>query len=152
LHQALVQVFTDLSTVQPLLVIIEDVHWCDDASLEFLLFLARRFRELHLLLLLTYRDDEVNPVLADFLAHIDRERLTTEFRLPRLTAETVSMMLRAIFAMERLPRGEFVDAIHNLSEGNPFFIEEILKSLVAEGDIFLADGKWERKSSWDCCF
>jgi DNA-binding CsgD family transcriptional regulator len=145
LHQALVQLLAGLSAAQPLLFIIEDIHWCDDASLEFLSFLARRLSGQPLLLLLTYRDDEVGTALDQFLAHLDRERLTTEFRLPRLTVETVGTMVRAIFEMERAPRNEFVDAIYNLSEGNPFFIEEMLKSLVASGDIFITDGKWGRK-------
>jgi DNA-binding CsgD family transcriptional regulator len=145
LHGALIQLVSDLSLVTPLIVIVEDVHWCDDASLEFLLLLVRRLTNLHVLLVLTYRDDEISPALATFLAQLDRERLTTEFRLPRLTAEGVGRMVSAIFELERQPRSEFVGAIHNLSEGNPFFIEEILKSLVAAGDIFLTDGKWERK-------
>lgn len=145
LHQALIQLFSILASKQPLLLIVEDIHWCDDASLEFLLALTRRMSHQRLLLLLTYREDEISGSLAGFLAQLDRERITTEFRLPRLTVETVAVMVRAIFAMEHNPRGEFVDALHTLSEGNPFYIEEMLKSLVIKGDIFLADGKWEHK-------
>lgn len=145
LHQALLDLFNTLSAAHPLLVIIEDLHWCDDASLEFLLFLARRMENVRLLLLMTFRDDEVAGVLAAFLAQLDRGRLATEFRLPRLTPDIVSIMMRAIFGAESTPPADFVQAVYTLSEGNPFFIEEMLKSLLAEGDIFLADGKWERK-------
>ncbi len=145
LHETLAALLTSLSAAAPLLLIVEDIHWCDDASLDFLLFLARHLDRARVFLVLTYRDDEVGTALAQFLAQLDRGRLTTEFRLPRLTAETVGAMVRAIFSMERVPRGEFVDAVYTLSEGNPFFIEEMLKSLVAEGDIFLSDGRWERK-------
>lgn len=145
LHQALIQLFSRLSDKQPLLLIVEDIHWCDDASLEFLLMLTRQVNTQRMLLLLTYRDDEINETLSNLLVQLDRERNTTEFRLPRLSLEVVAEMVRAIFAMERNPRGDFVDALHTLSEGNPFFIEEVLKSLVADGDIFLADGKWEPK-------
>ncbi len=144
LDEALTQIMVGLSTT-PTLLIIEDIHWCDDASLEFLSFLARRLERNRLLLLLTYRDDEVNTTLEQFLAQLDRGRLTTEFRLPHLSTEMVAGMMRAIFGMERAPRGEFVDAVYHLSEGNPFFIEEMLKSLVSAGDIFLAEGKWDRK-------
>lgn len=145
LHQALIQLFSSLAGKQPLLLIVEDIHWCDDAALEFLLVLTRRMSHQRLLLILTYREDEISGSLASFLAQLDRERIITEFRLPRLTVETVAAMVRAIFAMDRNPRGEFVDALHSLSEGNPFYVEEMLKSLVITGDIFLADGKWERK-------
>ena len=54
-------------------------------------------------------------------------------------------MLRATFTLDRPARAEFLDAIYTLTEGNPFYVEELLKSLVAAGDIFYADGAWERK-------
>jgi tetratricopeptide (TPR) repeat protein len=54
-------------------------------------------------------------------------------------------MLRAIFALPRPVRVETLDAIYSLTEGNPFFVEEILKSLITAGDIFYADGLWDRK-------
>jgi DNA-binding CsgD family transcriptional regulator len=145
LHQSLVQFFSTFAGRPSLLLIVEDVHWCDDASLEFLLVLTRHISHQQLLLILTYREDAISESLAGFLAQLDRERITTEFQLSRLTIETVAAMVRAIFAMERNPRGEFVDALYSLSEGNPFYVEEMLKSLVITGDIFLVDGKWERK-------
>lgn len=55
-------------------------------------------------------------------------------------------MLRVIFELTRPVRTEFLDAIYDLSEGNPFFIEEVLKSLVATGDIFYVEGRWDRKA------
>src|SRR5204863_6865060 len=58
----------------PLLLIIEDLHWSDEASLEVLLALARNVPAQPMLMLLTYRSDEVGPELAAFLAAIDRER------------------------------------------------------------------------------
>src|SRR5262249_6451997 len=53
-----VQFLIDLAGQQPLLLVIEDLHWCDEASLEFLLMLARRIVDRPVLLLLTYRDNE----------------------------------------------------------------------------------------------
>lgn len=54
-------------------------------------------------------------------------------------------MVRTLFQQRQPIRSEFLYTLHSLSEGNPFFIEEILKSLVATGDIFQADGSWTRK-------
>jgi steroid delta-isomerase-like uncharacterized protein len=54
-------------------------------------------------------------------------------------------MLRAIFGLKRPVRAEFLQAIYNLTDGNPFYIEEVLKSLIAAGDIFYARGYWDRK-------
>jgi predicted ATPase len=55
-------------------------------------------------------------------------------------------MLRAIFALPRSARLELPDSIYALTEGNPFFVEEILKSLITAGDIFYIDDHWDRKS------
>ncbi len=145
LFEVLTQVVVGRSAAGPLLVIIEDLHWSDDISLEFLLHLARRIAGLPVLLLLTYRSDEVRPSLRHFLAQLDRERLAVELSLPRLALAEVEGMLRAIFDMRRPARLEFVEALYALTDGNPFFVEEVLKSLTSAGDIFYADGTWSRK-------
>ncbi len=54
-------------------------------------------------------------------------------------------MLRAIFTLPRQVQEDFLDALYTLTEGNPFFIEEVLKSCVATGDIFQVGGQWGRK-------
>jgi DNA-binding CsgD family transcriptional regulator len=143
--QALTQFFTRLAARQPLLVSIEDLHWSDDTSLEWLLIMARRVAAAPILLLLTYRGDEVQPGLAHMLAGLDRERLADEVGLTALSAAEVDAMLRAIFLQRRPIRSDFLAALYTLTEGNPFFIEEILKSLIAAGDIFYARGQWDRK-------
>ena len=145
LFAALTQFFMGQAIKQPVLLIIEDIHWSDDTSLEFLHALARRCSAHPLLILLTYRSDEVRPILRHFLAQLDRERLAEEISLSRLTRSGVEAMLRAIFALPRSVRLELPDSIYTLTEGNPFFIEELLKSLIAAGDIFYADGRWDRK-------
>jgi DNA-binding CsgD family transcriptional regulator len=152
LFTALAQFFTGQATKQPVLLVIEDIHWSDDTSLEFLHSLARRCPASPLLVLLTYRSDEVYPGLRHFLAQLDRERLVQEFSLAPFTRSEVSVMLHAIFALRRsvftvppLVQGELLDALYALTEGNPFFIEEILQSLISAGEIFYVDGAWQRK-------
>jgi tetratricopeptide (TPR) repeat protein len=145
LFQALTEFFTHLAARTPLLVILEDLHWSDDISLEFLLHLARRIPSWPLLLLLTYRNDEVSPSLSHFLAELNRARLATELVLNRLTPAEVDAMMRAIFDQQRPVRTEFLQPIYALTEGNPFFIEEVLKSLVAAGEIFRTPSGWDRK-------
>jgi DNA-binding CsgD family transcriptional regulator len=152
LFTALAQFFTGQATKQPVLLVIEDIHWSDETSLEFLHYLARRCTASPLLVLLTYRSDEVQPGLRHFLAHLDRERLVQEFSLAPLIRSEVSAMLHAIFDLRRsvfmvppLAQGELLDAMYTLTEGNPFFIEELLKSLIETGDIFDEQGRWKRK-------
>jgi predicted ATPase len=91
--------FTGLAAQQPILLIIEDVHWCDDLSLEFLLHLARRCPQVALLLLMTYRSDELQPRLRQWLTQLDRERLTQEFLLTRLSRVDVAAILHSILAL-----------------------------------------------------
>ena len=72
IFQALAQTITELAGHRPLIVILEDLHWSDSTSLEFLVLLARRISSQPILLLITYRDDETTPELTHFLAGLDR--------------------------------------------------------------------------------
>src|SRR5205085_10107 len=84
LFAAITYCMSRLAGRQPLLVIMEDLHWCDDISLECLLHLARHTAHLPLLLLLSYRNDEVSVRLRHWLAAFDREHHTPEIVLTRL--------------------------------------------------------------------
>ncbi len=130
---------------QPVICVIEDLHWCDDTTLEFLFSLIRRCSQQPFLFLFTYRSDEIQPALRHFLVQLNRERLAGEFPLSHLSRENTQAMIQAIFALQSPVLVETLDAIITLTEGNPFFIEEILKSLVTTGEIFYADGTWKRK-------
>ena len=144
LFEALLSLFVGGS--QPLrLIVIEDLHWCDDATLEFLQFFARRIDSRPVLLVMTYRNDEVGPSLERFLATLDRERLTNEIALRRLNPNETAAMIRAVFDLPHAPQAEFLTAIHQLTDGNPFFVEEVLKSFVTSGEIFEMGGQWGRK-------
>jgi predicted ATPase len=152
LFEALTRWFTGLATKQPSLLIVEDLHWSDQTSLDFLHYLARRCAASPLLVLLTYRSDEVHPGLSHFLAQLDRERLAQELALVPLTRTEVSAMLSAIFALRRsvftvlsLTQGDLLDVMYALTEGNPFLVEELLKSLIEAGDIVYEHGHWRRK-------
>ncbi|GAC1350236.1 MAG: hypothetical protein NVSMB27_30830 [Ktedonobacteraceae bacterium] len=136
---------TNQAGKRPVLCVLEDLHWSDDTSLEFLHYLARRCAAHRLLLLLTYRSDEARSNLRHFLAQLDRERLAQEILLAPLTRDEVEAMLQAILAIPRSAHVELADLLYTLTEGNPFFVEEILKSLMASGEIFYANGSFQRK-------
>ena len=145
LFHAVEQVFFGLSAQAPLLIVVEDAHWSDDASLDFLLHLARRLLARPLVLLLTYRSEDEGASLARFLLALNRARLAREVALVPLTPAETDALQRAIFEQQRPVSVEFLQTIFELTEGNPFFIEEVLKSLLMVGDIFLRDGVWDRK-------
>jgi predicted ATPase len=130
----------------PLLIIVEDIHWSDETSLNFLHFFSRRLAAYPILLLATYRREEASPALTYLLAQFDRERLARELVLERLPLADVETMLQAIFDTVLPAHAGFRETLYAFTEGNPFFIEELLKSLVAAGDIFYAAGEWECKS------
>jgi DNA-binding CsgD family transcriptional regulator len=149
LFYAFTHFITGLARSTPLLVVLEDLHWADDATLELLPALARAAATERVGLLLTYRSDEVSPQLAHLLAGLDRERLAEEVALVPLDRAEAGEMFRAIFALQRPPRADLGDAIHALTGGNPFFIEEVLRSLVATGGIYFTDGAWSGKALAD---
>jgi predicted ATPase len=121
--------------------------------LDFLHYLVRRSVAQPLLLLVTYRDDETQPSLRSWLAQLNRERLAQEIKLVPLSRNDVDTMLSAIFDlrhttsdMRRFLHGKLLDAIYTLTEGNPFFVEEALTSLITAGDIFYMQDYWNRTS------
>src|SRR6266545_1923900 len=84
----------------PLLIVLEDLHWADEASLDLLGHLARELRDARIVLLGTYRSDEMHrrhPMLRT-LAELQRERLVTELSLKRLTPDETRELIRATFA------------------------------------------------------
>lgn len=145
LFHALLDFFVQRSKREPLVIVVEDVHWSDDTSLEFLLYLAQRITSQRILLLLTYRSEEVRPELTRFLAGLDRERLATEFALTPLSIDEVGEMIRTILALPHPVRADFLETIYGLTEGNPFFIEEVLTSLSVTGEFYYTDEKWSHK-------
>ncbi len=130
---------------RPTCLVLEDLHWCDDVSLDLLDFLARGLARgsgrQPLLILATYRVDDAEPSLRGWLAQLDRARLADEVTLAPLTRDETLEMLGVTFAGARLPTG-LVDAIHALAEGNPFRVEELLGSLVAAGEVVDDGGVW----------
>jgi DNA-binding CsgD family transcriptional regulator/tetratricopeptide (TPR) repeat protein len=128
----------------PVLLVVEDVHWCDDLSLDFLLHLARRCRHVPLLLLVTYRSEELHPRLRRWLTQLDRERLAEECSLERLSRADVVAMLQAMLDLKQRVDADLLDTLYARSEGNPFFVEELLKSLMTTGELVSIDGTWKR--------
>jgi DNA-binding CsgD family transcriptional regulator len=103
------------------LVVIEDIHWADEATLDFIKFFARRISRLHCLFILTYRDNEIldNHPLRNVLGQLPSDSFT-RLQLSPLSREAVAKM-----AEQRGYKGEDVFSI---SGGNPFYVTEILAS------------------------
>ncbi len=153
LFAVLANFFLHLAESSPLLLIIEDIHWSDSTSLDFLHQLARYTTSHSLLLLITYREDEMRAESNSWLAQLTRERLGETLHLTPLSRNDIDLMLTALFDqrhtafdMRRFLHGELLDTLYILTEGNPFFVEETLSAMIAAGDIFYSQGYWNRRS------
>ncbi len=145
LFHSIVETLSTLGRAQPVLLLIEDVHWGDEASLDMLLYVARKIAAQPVALVLSYRGDEVAPPLEHLLAQLDRTRIATDVELGRFSSTEMHAMLAAIFD-GAAPGDGFVDTMHSLTDGNPFFVEEVLKALVTAGDVTRrADGAWQAR-------
>ncbi len=146
LFTTLAQGLQALATRQPLLLIVEDLHWSDEVSLEFLLFFAHRISSLPVLLLLSYRvsdDGTVCRALRGFLAELERAGPTVTLALAPLSAREVGALPQAMFQLDWPPRAEVSRMLYARTGGNPLSVEEMLHALVAVGAIFYKDGAWD---------
>ncbi len=105
---------------RPVLLVIEDAHWADDASLDLIKFLGRRIDRVACLLAISYRDDEVPTMhpLRRVLGELPSS-LVTRLDLPRLSPTGVETLARSAF---RSPAG-----VYSATHGNPFFVTEVLR-------------------------
>jgi len=94
---------------------------------------------------LTTRPQADAPALAQFLTQLNRERLAQEIRLQPLSPEGVEALLRSMFEWDTPLNRPFLSAIYTLTEGNPFFVEEVVNTLVANGNIFFTGDGWRYK-------
>jgi len=142
LFDAVVVFLSAIGRAGPLVVLLDDLHWADGPTLALTRHLVRS-REASGLVVATYRETELSRrhPLAEVLAELRRDRLVERVPLGGLTAEDVSGLLAAEGSGHVPPRG-FVEALHAETEGNPFFIEEILRHLVETGTIVERDGRW----------
>lgn len=131
LAQFITRIFTQVTQTSPLVIIIEDVHWCDEASLDYLAYLAHHLHDQPILLILTWRSDSLTPALIRCLAAVERTRLAAEFPLTALSRADLAALVSVIFGQERPLRADFLEHLGHLTEGNPFFVEEVLQALAA---------------------
>jgi predicted ATPase len=133
-----------LSSRGPALLFIDDVHWADTDTLFLLRTVARRVRKLPVLIVMTYRQAELESasILQQVLVDLNHERLSLQLNLERLNRDESRDLLAAMFDEEIT--ADFLDGIFRQTEGNPFFIEEVCKALVEAGQLSFRDGQWHR--------
>jgi class 3 adenylate cyclase/tetratricopeptide (TPR) repeat protein len=120
---------------QPLVLMLDDLHWADKPSLLLLEFLARELSGARLLIVGTYRDMELSRQypLAESLGGLNRERLFQRVLLRGLSQEDVGRFIEITSGIA--PPTGLVDAVHTQTEGNPLFVTELVRLLVQEGEV-----------------
>ena len=121
-----------LAETQPLVLVFEDVHWADRSSRDFLAFFVRNARHQRVLLVATYRTDELHrrhPLRA-LVAEAERAPIVERVALERFTREEIVAQLTGILG--RRPEARLVDELFARAEGNPFFTEELAAAATGE--------------------
>jgi tetratricopeptide (TPR) repeat protein len=116
----------NLTAAAPVLVVVDDVHWCDGASLRFLLYLRRRLEELPLLLLLAARPGEPGAE-QHLLSQLSDGGSPSLLQPHALSREAVATVLRLGLSEE--PQPDFTESVHAATDGNPFLLRELITEL-----------------------
>jgi class 3 adenylate cyclase/tetratricopeptide (TPR) repeat protein len=126
---------------QPLLLVLEDLHWADESTLLLTEYLAPLLPEMPVLVLGTYRDIELDlqRPLARVIGELERRRLVEQVSLRRLSLDGLRAMLQAL-AGQRAPE-KLARMIDRETEGNPFFVEEVYLHLVESGVLLDEHGR-----------
>lgn len=131
LFEAVRAFFADLTANRPAVVILEDLHWTDPASVELLRYLGARLGRMPLLLVVTYRIDELTlrHPFARQLPALIRDSGGLRLDLKRLQSSDLGVLVAAQFALEPADAIRLVRYLTEHSEGNPFFATELLRAL-----------------------
>lgn len=142
LYEAVAAFLAAIASRGPLVLVLDDLQWADAATFDLLVHVAGRSQSAALLVVGAYREDEVqeNAAFVRALAELNRRRLLVTLRLDRLDVSEGRLLAGNLLGGEMAP--DVADLLHRHGEGNPFFLEELLRALVDEGALFFHDGQW----------
>lgn len=150
LFRAVTGILAAISETMPVAILLDDLHWADDSSLKLLQHLARYTHGHRVLLFGTYRDVDVHrqhPLEAALL-DLGREQLVEEIEVRRLDLEGTKALM-AEFIGDKEDLTDLIALVHRRTEGNAFFIQEVMRELMERGDVYHKDGRWERRKIHD---
>ena len=129
---------------QPLLLLLDNLHWADRPSLLLLEFLSQELAQGRLLMVGTYRDAEINRrhPLTQTLGELAREPSFQRVPLRGLSEAEVGKFLKGMAGFT--PPRDLVTAVHTQTEGNPLFMTQVVQLLIQEGELTPARERWNR--------
>lgn len=115
-----------LSTIGPVVLILEDLHWADGSTRDLIRFLVRNVRNERLLFVATYRTDDVHRrhPLVPFLGELERSARVERIELRPFGRDDLARQVAAI--LESPPTADFIEMMLKRSDGLPFYVEELL--------------------------
>jgi DNA-binding CsgD family transcriptional regulator/antitoxin (DNA-binding transcriptional repressor) of toxin-antitoxin stability system len=139
LFEVLLDLLERLGRQQPLVLLLEDLHWADRSTREFVGVVARSIRDTSVLLVLSFRSDELHRghPLRPFLAELGRVRGVDRLELPRFGRAEVAALLAGLLG--RTPAPVLLDDVLRRSEGNAFFVELLVGGGDGDGLCDLSD-------------
>jgi class 3 adenylate cyclase/tetratricopeptide (TPR) repeat protein len=133
------------SQEQPILVVLDDLHWAAKPTLLLLRHVLRWAQPMRVLVVATYRDTELGRThpLSELIADLRRQNEVVRFSLTGLDASEVVLFLEQAAGHELGPeRDELARAIHRETEGNAFFVREVVRHLIETGSLREEAGRW----------
>jgi DNA-binding SARP family transcriptional activator/DNA-binding transcriptional ArsR family regulator len=149
LLEALAQFLTGMSRATPCIIVIEDLQWADSATLDALRYLLPHLAATRVLLISTVRSEEleVQDELRQTICSLEETGLLHRLHLERLSqAETGRLVEQVLGPTRKAPN--LIEQIYRETEGNPFFVAELLKALFEEG-LLHRDEQGEWSTPWD---
>ena len=136
--------FAALASVGPALVVLEDLHWADQASIELLRSLGTSLATIPMLVLVTYRSDELTRMqpLYHQLPSLIRESAGRRLDLHPIQAPDLRNLVHAHYPMSEVDEFRLVAYLERHAEGNPFFVVELLRELAEEDLLRPNGGAW----------
>ncbi len=146
LYAAVLGLLTAACEERPVVLVLDDLQWADVASLQLLRHLVKEADPLQLLILGTYRDTELSPThpLTETLGALRREPGVGRISLKGLDDDEVVQYLEAAAGHDLSKEGlELAHAVYGETDGNPFFVSEMLRHLTESGAVYKDDaGRW----------
>ena len=141
------QQMLEISTKKPVLLVLEDIHWADSASLALLHYISRFISSERILVLATFRSEGLSfdlerqpSTLVATLRTMNREDLYSEIKLPNLSQLEVGMLAESMLG--GVIQNSFLEKLSAESQGNPLFVVESLRTLMSEGSLIQDNGLW----------
>jgi DNA-binding CsgD family transcriptional regulator len=142
LYEAAATFLAAIAAASPLVLVLDDLQWADAATCDLLTYISGRAQSAALLVAGAYREGEAgeNPGLVRALAELNRRRLLVTIALQPLDAEASQALAMDLLGGEIAP--EVARLLYRQGEGNPFFLEELVRTLVEDRTLVHREGQW----------